>query len=220
MTPDPAWTYASYSISRFRVPNGETVTGYTLTFPSDTDASNPTTNPGDSVVAAGDWRTVTVTYGQPIVGPANGVILTLGNIRNPSAPGTYAIPQVTFHLPSGDQTVNLSAATYTITPAPYLSMTITTPDPGQTVDFGAIDPGVTTPQAKSVTISVTSSAAYTLTRAIGGNPLMLGLAVSTPTSRVGSPGSTAFTDEFTLTPPWTTDPGVPLTATITYTVTQ
>ncbi|MBN2841244.1 MAG: hypothetical protein JXP37_09855, partial [Coriobacteriia bacterium] len=133
----------------------------------------------------------------------------------------YAITQVTFHRPNGDQTVTLTATqgTYTITAAPYLSMTITTPDDGQSVDFGAIDPDVTTP-AKTVTVQVTSSAAYTITRTIEGDAALLGFDVTGTASGAGSAGTATYADEYTLTPPWTTEPDVPLVATVTYTVTQ
>jgi hypothetical protein len=221
--PDHTRAAATYVIARFRVPNGETVTGYTVTFPVDTYAQDAT-SPNASVSVAADDRTVTVTYNTPITGPANNVNLTIENVRNPSTAGTYAITQVVFHRTNGNQTVGLGGnGTYTITPAPFLSMTITTPDDGQSVDFGSIDPGVTT-SGKDVILEITSSAQYTITRSAGGANGLLGLSVSGVPVNVLQPAAAAtpatFTDTFTLTPPWTTDPEVPLVANITYTVTQ
>ena len=58
-TPDSTRAAATYVIARFRVPNGETVTGYTVTFPVDTYARDAT-SPNASVSVAPDDRTVTV----------------------------------------------------------------------------------------------------------------------------------------------------------------
>jgi len=222
VTPDYAGAAATYEIARFRVSNGETVTGYTLTFPVGTDASGAA-SPGNTVTVGGDGRTVTVTYGTPIVGPQNNVSLIINNVRNPLLAGSYSITQVIFHRTAGDQTLTLgTGGAYTIAPAPYLMMTITTPDGDQSVEFGAIDPGATT-GGKNVRLQITSSAQYTITRAVtGGGSLGLevsGVPVGTPQpATVATPAT--FTDTFTLTPPWTTDPGVPLVATVVYTVTQ
>ena len=222
VTPDSAGAPATYEIARFRVPNGETVTGYTLTFPVGTDASGARST-GNTVAVGADGRTVTITYGTPITGPQNNVALVIDNVRNPGTPGSYGITQVIFHRTAGNQTLALGpGGTYTITPAPFLSMTITTPDDGQTVDFGAIDPGVTT-GSKTVALSIRSSAQFTITRAVsGGGPLGLevsGVPVGTRQPAAAVTPAT-FTDILTLTPPWTTDPEVPTVASVTYTVTQ
>ena len=224
VTPDTTMSYATYTLGSFRTRNGETVTGYTLTFPPDTETSSATSpGAGDSVTVAADGRTVTVTLGATIPQQTNFSIV-IDNVRNPSAAGAYSIASVTFHLTAGDQTVDLGGkGAYTITPAPFLSMTITTPDDCQSVDFGSIDPGVTT-NGKNVTLEITSSAQYTITRSVGGANGLLGLSVSGVPVNVLQPAAAAtpatFTDTFTLTPPWTTDPEVPLVANITYTVTQ
>jgi hypothetical protein len=98
-------------------------------------------------------------------------------------------------------------------------MTITTPDAGQTVDFGAIDPEVAT-ASKQVTLAVDSSAAFTITRTVGGDATALGLAITGTATGAKPLGTATFTDDYMLTPPWTTDPEIMLTATVTYTVTQ
>jgi hypothetical protein len=220
VAPTTAASYASYTFNSFRVQNKETVTGYTLTFPADTDASGATPgNPADTLTVAADNRTVTVVLGTPVAGPVS-LPVTINNVRNPTTAGTYSIASVTFtRQGTTSQSVNISTTTYTIAPAPYISMTITTPDPGQIVDFGTIDPGVAT-AAKQVQVTVTSSAAYTITRSYGGSSAALGLVVTEGASGTQSAGTLSWTDDYTLTPPWTTDPEVILTATVTYTVTQ
>lgn len=224
VAPDTTMSYATYTLGGFRTANGETVTGYTLTFPSDTNASGATSpGTGDDVSVAADDRTVTVTLGTVMPQRTN-FSVEIGNVRNPSTAGTYEITQVVFHLTNGDQTVDLGGnGTYTITLAPYLSMTITTPDDGQSVDFGSIDPDVTT-VGRDVVLEITSSAQYTITRAVGGDSGLLGLDVTGVPVDVLQPAAATtpatFTDTFTLTPPWTTDPEVPLVANVTYTVTQ
>jgi len=67
VTPNTAYSVASYTLGGFRTGNGETVTGYTLTFPSDTDASGATSpGAGDVVTVAADNRTVTVMLCTPV----------------------------------------------------------------------------------------------------------------------------------------------------------
>ena len=225
VTPDTTLSLATYTLADYRTGNGDTVLGYTLTFPVDTDASGATSpGAGDTVSVAADDRTVTVTLGTPIPQRTTFTI-ELGNVRNPSTAGDYAITQVIFHRPNGDQTVTLTTqqGTYTITAGPYLSMTITTPDDGQTVDFGSIDPDVTTAE-KTVGIAVLSSAPYTITRGVTGDDAALGLQIAGVPSGVAQVAApllpAVFVDTLTLTPPWTTDPDVPLTATLSYTVVQ
>jgi hypothetical protein len=108
---------------------------------------------------------------------------------------------------------------YSITTAPYLSMTINTPDAGQSVDFGAVDPGATTSGA-SVSVSVNSSAPFTVTRTISGSQAQLGLTVVGTAIGAKPMGSAVFSDVYRLTPPWTTAPQIALTSSVVYTVTQ
>ncbi len=220
VTPNSTYSAASYTLGGFRTGNGETVTGYTLTFPSDTDASGATSPGADDVVTvAADDRTVTVVLGTPIP-QRTSFDLALGNIVNPSTAGTYSIPSVTFtRQGTTNQTVGISGETYTIVAAPFLSMTITTPDAGQTVDFGTIDPGVAT-SARQVNVQVISSANYTIARTVGGSSTELGLLISGTATGAKTAGTASYVDDYVLTPLWTTDPEVPLTATVVYTVTQ
>jgi hypothetical protein len=220
VTPDTTMSYATYSIDVFRTANNETVTGYTLTFPPDTDASAATSpGIGDTISVGADGRTVSVILGTPIP-PRTNFAVVIGNVRNPSTAGTYAIASVTFdRTVGGSETITLGTnGEYAIVPAPYVMLTVTTPDDPQSLDFGAVDPGLTS-SPKTVTVEVTSSAPFTLTREfIDTAPL--GITSTSAAVRTGAAGTSTFTDEFTLAPPWTVDPGIPLVATIRYTVTQ
>lgn len=221
VTPPTIGQYASYAFSSFKVANKETVTGYTLTFPAGIDATGATSSgPGDVVTVAPDGRTVTVVLGTPVRGPGS-LVVALGNILNPTTPGDYAVSAVTFSRQGApDQVVSIASETFTIAPPPYLSMTITTPDASQTVDFGAIPPEVTT-AGKSVTILVDSGVPYDLTRSVAGQTAEMGLAVTGTGSGTNLPaGPSSYLDAYTATPPWTSDPNVLFTATVTYTVVQ
>ncbi|MDO8848852.1 MAG: DUF2808 domain-containing protein [Coriobacteriia bacterium] len=220
VTPNGTYNAATYDLGGFRTGNGETVTGYTLTFPSDTNASGATSpGAGDVVTVAADNRTVTVVLGTPIA-QRTSFDIAFGNVVNPSTAGTYSIPSVTFtRQGTTNQTINISGETYGIVAAPYLSMTITTPGSGQTVDFGTIDPGVAT-SARQVSVQVVSSANYTIARTVGGSWTELGLLVSGTATGAKTAGTAGYVDDYVLTPLWTTDPEIPLTATVVYTVTQ
>jgi hypothetical protein len=100
-----------------------------------------------------------------------------------------------------------------------LTLTVTTPDAGQSVDFGAIDPGASSATAQ-VDLSVQSNRAYDLSVAKTGDAA-IGLTTS-PIGATGEPAtaSQAYTDTYQLVNvPWTTTPGAH-SATVLYTVTQ
>lgn len=223
VAPNNVMQYAIYSIAGFRTGNGETVTGYQVTFPVGIDAWGATSpGAGDLVtVDPADRRTVRVTLGTPY--PQRTTFsMVFGNILNPSAPGSYAFTQATVFLSDGTQQVlpiKTRDGTFTIVPAPYISLTVTTPDPGQTVAFGQIDPGIAT-AGRTVTLVVDSSAPYTITRGIGGDSALMGLNVAGVTAGPWPGGILTHTDTYSLSPPWTTDPSIPLAASVTYTVTQ
>ncbi len=113
------------------------------------------------------------------------------------------------------------SVTVTATVNPLINLTIVAPDATQTVNFGAVDPGVTV-GGKTVTLSVSSNRGFSLTKTVTGASAALGLVTSLPNS---GPGvnlkglNTPFTDNYSITPPFTTDPGV-YNAFVQYTVTQ
>lgn len=219
--PSSAGSTATYRLGRFRVPNKESVLGYTLTFPSGFDASAATSpGTGDVVTVSADGLTVTVMLGTPVTGPAQ-MMLTLENVVNPSTAGDYPLTAVIFHRQgAADEVLTLTGEAVDITPPPYLSMTITTPDASQTVDFGVIAPEVTT-AAETVSIAIDSGVTYDLTRSVTGQTVEMGLSVTGTGAGMNLPaGPSTYIDQYTAMAPWTSDPDVLYTATVTYTVVQ
>lgn len=222
VAPAGAAALAEYSVTGFRAKD-ETITRYSATFPAGTNVAGARgPNPGDTVIISG--QTVTVVLASPIVAPGgNGILIeaVFRNINNPITPGAYNIPSVTFISNGSPQTINLGkSGNYNILTSPYLTLTITTPDAPQTVNFGNVDPGV--PVSGSVLIEIDSSGVWTMTRSITGSVAALGFAVTSP-APIGvatAAGFHRYTETYTVNPPWTTTPGMLYTTAVTYTVTQ
>lgn len=220
VTPDTAGSTATYEFSRFRTANRENVTGCAITFPPGTDASGAVAvDPAGTVTVVG--RTVTIVFNVPVVPQRTSFDVVIGGIVNPAA-GTYNAGSITMYWLNTQNgttgTTALATGDYAITGS-FLSMSITTPGPGQSVAFGAVDPGQTS-APQQVSVEVNSSADYQMTRTLGGDQTLLGLQVTGNASGSKTAGTQTFIDTYTLNPPWTTDPSVPLTATVTYTVVQ
>lgn len=220
VTPNSSGSSAEYVFGKFRTANRENVTGCTLTFPAGTDISSAVAvDPPGSVVATG--TTLTITFTNPVVPDKTTFFVTIAGVINPPV-GTYNAGNVTMYWRNTQTGVTgstaLATGDYTIAD-PYISMTITTPAAGQTVDFGNIDPGVATP-IQVVTVVVDSSAPYDIIRTPGGDAGLLGLFITGTAVGPQAQGLQTFTDQYSLNPPWTTDPSVPLTAIVTYTVVQ
>jgi len=103
---------------------------------------------------------------------------------------------------------------------PKITLTVDTPEAGQSVDFGAVDPGVSA--SKAVNLSVDSNKQFDLVAAqdttlFGG--ITLNRTLGTGESNIAKGANVARIDTYSLDVPWTTDPN-PYTATVTYTVTQ
>jgi hypothetical protein len=213
-------TGVTYTFGTYTNGNGEMATGATIAFPAGTDVRGATAvSPTGSVTVSN--QTVTVTFATPVPRGATYTI-AIGGITNPTTAGVRNVGNITFYLANPNNNnprtpQDHPTADYMIGDH-FVTLTITTPDDGQSIDFGSVDPGVTT-ASKTVTVGVSSSAPYTLTRSVA-DAALLGLAVTGDASRIGDAGTAEYTDSFTLTPPWTTEPEVPLVATVTYTVTH
>lgn len=221
----------TYTFGQYQEAANRRVVGVDITFPAGTDLTAATVLP-----AVGTWtrsgQTISITFPTPIA-RLTPFSFSIDNITNRTSAGTFTDIQLVFRTTNNGgkqaRTNTLTAGPYTIIAAPYISMTITTPDSGQSADFGSIDPGVTA-GPKTVDIRVLSSAPYTITRTmidLGGAVAKLGLtstwapAGTLGTLRLAAPVTpAAFTDTFTLTPPWTTDPEQLLAVSVTYTVVQ
>lgn len=219
-TPAAAGQYATYAIGSYNVANGETITRVTVTFPAgcNVSAAQPV-NAGDSVSVSG--QSVTITFGTP---KAAGSTFTIqvGNVRNPTTAGKYSLANPVVFTRSTGTTVNVNLlgkrGQFTVYASPYLLMTIETPDDIQTVDFGSMDPGAAA--SRTVTVTVDSSLGFIVSRSVTGDIALMGLTVSALPTTVQAAGVRAYSSVFGVNPPWTTAPGVPLSATVLYTATQ
>lgn len=227
VNPNGTGQLAEYTFGRFKSSKSEYVVSFSMTFPAGTDVSGANiTSQGGTVNVSGQTVTVQLVMPTPI-DPSSKFTIVLDGIVNPTTAGPYNIPSITFRTSAsptgtnpGTSVVTLGAdGDYAITPAPYINMTIVTPDSWQSVDFGSIDPGMTTP-GSTVTVSVNSSLPFTITRTFAGSPALLGLNVTGPATGDKPAGIAVFSDVFRLMPPWTTNPQVALTATVVYTVTH
>lgn len=213
----------TYTFSGYTMGMGEACNGMQVTFPAGTvvpPADQITMSPPGTATVNG--RTVTLAF-SPYIDRGAPVSVSIGGITNPTAFGVYNVGNIVFRTvnPNNNQQradQSLASADYSIAEM-YISLTVETPDAGQSVDFGLIDPGVATP-ARQVRLTVDSSAPYTISRAVAGDATLLGLSVSGTATGPGPAGVATYTDAYTLNPPWTTTPAVPLVATVTYTVVQ
>lgn len=217
--PRPGATNVTYTFGTYTNGNGEMLTGISVTFPPGTDVSGAlAAQPAGTVTVTG--QTVTVTFTTPVPRGAT-YTLGIGGITNPTTPGTYNVGTITFYPanPANNNPrtpQNHPTADYVIA-TPELTLTITTPDSGMTVDFGAVDPETTTP-TKTVTVTVTSSAPYTITRTVSGDAAAMGLTITGDATGSKPAGTATFSDAYRLAPPITTEAGVPLSAQVSYTV--
>lgn len=220
VVPDIAGVSATYTWSQYRTTGNESVVGFSVTFPEGADVSGATSQgqPGTVTVSG---QTVTVMFNTRITRNTT-FDLSLGGIVNPPA-GTYPVGEITMYVAdrNGNDAIPSAFASgeYTIVPnTSFLTLTITTPDAGQNVEFGDVSPGATTPP-QTVLVEVDSSAPYLMSRSIGGQFAELGLNVSGGADGAKPSGSMTYSEAYELTPPWTTDPG-PYSATVLYTVVQ
>ncbi len=194
---------------------------FVYTFPSGTDLSGATLTSHPGTVSY-TGTTLTVTFDPRIVHETESFTIVISGVVNGAA-GTYTGQTAQFHTtnPGGrqEQTDTLAVGDYTIYAAPYLSLTITTPHPGQSVDFGDLEPGVTAGPL-NVGLTVDSSRPFVVTRDIAGDADALGLEVSGVPIETQGPGEVNLTDSYLATPPWTTEPELEYAALITYSVVQ
>ena len=101
---------------------------------------------------------------------------------------------------------------------PKITLTIDTPDPGQEVLFGAVDPE--TEYTDSVGLQVKSNKTYDLAVVKGGQSALIGLTTDLQAGLTDqAKGTNTYTDDYKINVPYTTDPGN-YVATVQYTVTQ
>jgi len=220
LTTSTAGATGTYTWGVYRTAGNENVSGFTVVFPAGTNVSGAT-SPGQPGTVSVTSSTVTVTFTTRIARNTN-FSVSLGNIVNPPAGSYTASLSLTVTNTSGGNPTKTSVpvASYTITPVPpHLKLTITTPAATQTVNFGSVNPGVAA-ASQTVTLTVDSTANFTISRTVSGQVAEMGLAFSTLPTGTQTPGVHVYSDVYTVTPPWTTAPATTLTASVMYTVTQ
>lgn len=211
----------TYTFAGYQVDNGEMATGAQITFPAGTDLTTATLlAPSGTMQVTG--QVVTISF-SPTLPKGTPIAITIAGIANPPTTGVHSVGSIVFYTgnPNNNQArapQSHPSATYTLM-SHYISLTIVTPDAGQSVLFGDVNPGVTSP-VKWIGLTVDSSTSYTLSRAIAGDVSAMGLEVVGDASGFGPAGVTSFGDQMTVSPPWTTDPDITYTAIITYSVVQ
>lgn len=204
----------TYTFSGYRTPGNQFCTGVAVTFPNDTDVSGATAvTPAGTVDVSG--QTVTYTFTNAIVRNID-IIVSIGGITNPPTAVTRDVGNMTFFLtrangnPLPEETHPTGA--YSIFP-PYLSLSV---NPAS-MTFDLYPETTATPQP--VTVDVDSSHPFTITRQIIGHE-PIGLAVTGQANGAFGWGASTLIDEYTASPPWTTEGDRDYTATVTYTVVQ
>ncbi len=212
----------TYTFGNFRVANKEEVPAVEITFPAGTDVSGAVAvSPLGTVTVTG--QTVRIDFTAPVPQRSSKFTLSVGGITNPSTPGAYNVGTVTFYTADLDgistgSTAIAAGPDYTILDG-WLTLTITTVDPGQAVLFGNLDPGIPSPPV-DVTVNVDSSLPVSITRTIGGDAVLMGLMVTGTATGAKPAGVADYVDTYQVTLPWTTNPAIPLVATVQYTVVQ
>jgi hypothetical protein len=132
---------------------------------------------------------------------------------------TYAAADTAIVIGTGGATKTASdTVTVKATINPKLTLTVVTPAASQTVDFGTLDPGTVT-GAQTVNLTVQSNKTYNISKSTTG-AAAIGLATTLGNSvNNARTAGQLYADNYSLTVPWTTDPGA-YTATVLYTVTQ
>jgi len=132
---------------------------------------------------------------------------------------TYATADTAVVMGTGGASKTASdTVTVKATINPKLTLTVVTPAASQTVDFGTLDPGTVT-GTQAVNLTVQSNKTYNITKTTtGAAAIGLATTLANSTNNARTAGQ-AYTDNYSLTVPWTTDPGA-YTATVQYTVTQ
>ncbi len=209
-------TGVTYTFGTLTNGNGEMATGAAITFPAGTDVSGATAvSPVGTVSVTG--QTVTITFTTPVA-RGETYAVSIGGITNPPTGGTYNAgnlriflanpannnPRTPEDLPTGDYTIGPRVLTLSVSPT--------------SVDFD-LQPGVASP-VHDVTVSVTSSHPYMVTRDIAGDATAFGLDVTGDASGPKSGGTATLVDQYQATAPWTTPGDATYAATVTYTVVQ
>lgn len=207
LTNNVAGQPSTYTFSEYTMPGNRQLLSAEITFPTGTILTGVTpATPGTTLDVNG--QTVRVTW-DPRLLQDSIFSIAIGGIVNPPA-GTYALGDIHFVTtnPGGrqEQSQYHPAGGFTIVAAPLLSLTVTTPDGGSTVDFGDVVPEGAYPP-EDVGVTVTATAPYTLTRSVTGQTAEIGMSVAGIPVGNHPAGTHTYSDALSIAPAWTTDPG-------------
>jgi len=204
-------TGVTYTYGPYNLGGNQSCTGVVVTFPAGTAFVNPTCSPAGTVTVVG--QTATIVFTTPI--PKNAVLtFSISGVTNPSA-GSYT-NAVTFNIVDHKG----ARSTETVTsPAYSIIDRILTVTLSSSSLYFDLTPEVVSPD-QYVTLNVTSSHAYTITRTVAGDSGLMGLTVSGAATGAQTAGTAALTDTYSASVPWTTPGAATYTATVTYTIVQ
>jgi hypothetical protein len=171
-------------------------------------------DPSGTVAVSG--QTVTYTF-SPSIRNETPFDVAIGGIRNPTTPGAYNAGSLTFFTtnPQGKPKDPQPMATggYTIV-VPSMTLTIDR----TSLNFGDLLPG-DTPPAQQVRVTATATIPHAITRTITGDIADLGLTVTGTATGAKPAGTATFVDTYRVAPTWDSREGVPLAATVRYSLT-
>ncbi|MDO9556639.1 MAG: hypothetical protein Q7J82_03550 [Coriobacteriia bacterium] len=212
-------TDVTYEFGTFAMEAGETLFMIEFTFTGDANVTAATLlEPAGTLSVSGQTVSIAVS---PTLPPSTEFVVRIGGVTNPTTPGDYPLngpyTRISFSYKNAKlqtKTDSILIAHYTITEAPFLTMTIPTAD----IDFGTVEPDAAVPYGPgTIQVDVTSNYGYTLTRETTGDVASLGLVITGDAAGSKNAGTSSYYDAVTILPDWNTPAGVPLVATVTYT---
>lgn len=199
-------TFGPYNLG-----GNQSCTGVAVTFPMGTTFVTPTCSPAGTVTVVG--QTATIVFATPV--PRNSAMtFSISGVTNPPS-GSYTAA-VTFNIT--DHKGNRTAESITTPVYSIIDRVLTVTLSSSSLAFD-LTPEVAAPD-QYVTVDITSSHGYTITRTITGDSSLIGLTVSGAATGVHVAGTAALTDTYSASVPWTTPGDATYTAMVTYTVVQ
>lgn len=204
-------TGVTYAFGEYNLGGNNYCSSATVVFPPGTTFGTLSCTPAGTATV--DGQTVTLSF-DPANLPCKKITFTITGVTNPPS-GSY---NATVTLSLIDSKGAQSTATVT-TPAYSVIDRVLTVSLSSTSLYFDLTPEVAAPP-QTVTVYVTSSHDYTVTRTIGGDDALIGLTVTGAAAGAYAAGTAALTDTYSASVPWTTQGDATYAATVTYTVVQ
>ena len=204
-------TGVTYTFGGYNLGGNKYCSGVTVVFPPGTAFDTLSCTPSGTVAV--DGQTVTLSF-DPADLPYKKITFTITGVTNPPS-GSYNAT-VIFDLidkQGGQSTVTVTTPAYSV-----IDRVLTVSLSSASLYFD-LTPEVAAP-SQTVTVYVTSSHNYTVTRTISGDDALIGLTVTGAAAGPYAAGTAALMDTYSASVPWTTQGDATYTATVTYTVVQ